>query len=244
MKYELGDSLYDAIKKGAQKFPLAYNAYVRAKAKYIMRRDRALLQKYGLDVLSMVHSKLYGVVPYYAAYGTLLGIIREGGFLHHDDDVDFCVLPCDMSIRQWMEPLFKCGFEFLGGYSYEGKIKQIALTYRKLRVDFSLGERDGNGNLRYFEFWHQKGVVYSRKYALTCYANQSIEIPSLVDFQLNGTVTQIPMNYLDVLTAEYGKSWRTPDYSWNPTSQSNGKLFHSVALPGEGYCMVPLSEIS
>ena len=234
----------NCLKNLLGRFPYIYYACAAAKSWYVVRRNRVLLQRYGSKVLSLVHKELSGVVPYYAAYGTLLGIVRENGFLHHDDDIDFCVLPCDVSIRKWLELLLESGFEFLGGYSYDGKIRQIALTYKKLRVDFFLGERDENGNLRYFEFWHQKSVTYSRKDALTCYANQSIEIPNLMSFRLNGTATQIPKNYLEVLVAEYGKSWRTPDYSWNPTSPSNGKLFHSVALPGEGYCMVPLSEIS
>lgn len=67
-------------------------------------------------------------MPCWLNSGTLLGLMREGGLIDHDQDIDLSIWACDEFKLQEMLPLFK-----KGGYSifrayYKGRIFQYKFS--------------------------------------------------------------------------------------------------------------------
>ena len=60
---------------------------------YIIPKRRKLLQRHGAEVLSGIHTLMVkNGISYYCEAGTLLGLIRDKGFIPHDDDIDISIM--------------------------------------------------------------------------------------------------------------------------------------------------------
>lgn len=163
------------------------------------------LQKYGTEAIREIHSILTSAgLPYYADYGTLLGIVREGGFIRHDDDIDFSVPPGSPSPKCYLQTLLSSrDLVFWRGFEYRGRITELAFWYRGVPIDF-------------FFSVVEDGVIYNYAYNDMPGREDWIpyrerrEINGKFELRLiNGQAVVIPENYDAILTTKYG-AWRTP----------------------------------
>ena len=131
------------------------------------------------------HTLTFGLI-----YGTLLGAIREKGFIAHDEDTDLFVLLEDRkNILAILFDLRKSGFE-VGRYN--GELLTIV--------------RDGEYIDLYF---FRKQGFFNRECDGYVVPNHMLTNPE--PYQFLGTSFNVPKNPEKLLNKLYGENWRVPD---------------------------------
>lgn len=161
-------------------------------------KTRDLTGAHGLSALRDLSGVLEKVeVPYFFAAGTVLGIVRDGKPLDHDDDIDVGVFE-----ENWQRDVLLDAFMQHPRF----KIEPTMASKPKLR----LTHRNG-GQVDIFRFYHENGGVYhdgnfvrwrNSPFEIThhrCGDGKTVPIPSSVD---------------RYLTENYG-NWREPDPSFD-----------------------------
>ncbi len=175
-------------------------------------KERAYLQANGKAILNDLHALLTkSKVPYFAEYGTLLGLIREGGFIKHDEDIDLGVLGWSVDPVKLMEVVLDHGLLLKRAFCWNGQITEFTFLFNnKLQVDFFFLLRGVDGK----EF----GVAYNdftedesgRRIAKKIIGVPKPKFSGVSEYTVNGITTYIPQDYEGFLICSYGKNWRTP----------------------------------
>ena len=183
---------------------------------YSVPHRRRMLRKHGKDVLAHLAEVIERhKIPAFAAYGTLLGFVRDGGFLPHDDDIDLGILPGEWTPKRLMKVLFEeeTGFSFLFAFSYNGRVTELKLQYGGIPIDFFFYEDDGEkffaGSYHYFP-----DVKYPSVNANSAQRVCEPRIEALDKIRVFDIDFPIPANVEYVLEKLYG-NWRVPVTEWN-----------------------------
>lgn len=195
-----------------------------------IRRKR--LRKYGYDALSRLHGLLKkNSVTYHCEAGTLLGIIRDGGFIVHDDDIDICVPPGSVSMVGLIRIFLNAGYEFVQCLEYEGSVSEFTVRDRTgIPIDVFTCWYSSDSPDKMFQRFPRWSP--DRKYPNER-ANHLLEFeyvrPTGVKVvKVHGAEAMIPKNYVEVLDSEFGP-WRVPDPSFK------SEMLKHKELPGFCY---------
>ena len=109
---------------GKMFYPIAQMIY-RSIAIPIKQRR---LQKYGIEVLQDI-TRIFedNNILYCLDWGTLLGIIRENGFIKHDDDIDITVLDKNITPEQLLKILMEKGCKFIHAIIINDRISEFSV---------------------------------------------------------------------------------------------------------------------
>lgn len=204
---------------------------------YAVPHRRRLLRKYGPGALAGLAEifKRRGI-PAYALYGTLLGFTRDAGFIKHDDDMDFGVMPG----RGWdpvklLRTLLKeeTGFSCLFVFRYENRITEFKVEYKKVPIDFFFFEDDGKHYFSDNPFW-LPDVQYPNASANSVRRLPEIRITELTSVKVYGIDVQVPKNWEAANVDHYGANWATPDKGGDYKTELYAKL---IDMPGYIYAI-------
>ena len=183
---------------------------------YSVPHRKRMLKKHGKEVLAHLAEIIERhQIPAFAAYGTLLGFVREHGFLAHDDDIDLGILPGEWTPKRLLKVLLEeeDGFSFLFAFSYNGRVTEFKLQYGGIPIDFFFYEDDGEkffaGSYHYFP-----NVKYPAPNANSAQRVVEPRIEGLDKIDVFGLKFPVPANTEYVLEKLYG-NWRVPDANWN-----------------------------
>ena len=194
---------------------------------YLEKKRNKLFLKYGLELLSHFDKILTEEgYEYTLIFGTLLGAVREKGFLKHDLDIDVAMWHDSYSIdlKNLLEKNgFKLDHEFLvnGGkdgleqtYEYKGVTIDIFFFYPPINeypycCDFGPlpGSTTWDGSMKKF------GYVLPRR----------LELPlkkSFIRVPFESLNLLIPANYDEILSFRYGKDYMIPNTKWSMYSEN------------------------
>jgi len=144
-------------------------------------------------------------VDSFANSGTLLGLIREGSLLPHDDDADLGILVPGDDLEQVVSNIMKLFIALarrgmISAWHVENGCKHIAL---KNEVPLDL-----------FPAWILNGQLYTYPHGVI----EPEKVHPLSLFDIQGQSIPIPNNSESFLELCYGQDWRTPDdtysYPW------------------------------
>ena len=159
----------------------------------------------------------------FPTYGTMLGAVREGDFIGHDNDFDSVYISRETSsekVRQEFVDI--CEFLIDEGYSVFSKKTHIWVrvpdTKYKFDIFYSYFTPEGKYKLSYG--YHGEEL------------DRSNEFFELVDHKINDLTIQIPKNSEEMLGQIFGDDWRIPNpgFSHHAPSRRWDREYHlSVA---------------
>lgn len=185
---------------------------------YSVPHRRRLLRRNGKVVLAEVVRILdkYNI-PGFAASGTLLGFVRDGDFIPHDDDLDIGILPNNewtpaRLLRTLLEE--EEGFRFMFAFSFHGILTEFKVEYKKVPIDFYFYHLDGDDYYCtcYYYFPDKK---YPDGAANSVRRIHERKVDSLSKLKVFGIDVPVPSEPEKTLESLYGKNWRIPDAGWD-----------------------------
>lgn len=217
-------------------FSPLYNKLYSIKYLFETRIQTRNLHKYGYGVLTDLTREMESVgIKVYCAYGTALGLVRDGGFIAHDNDIDLVVLGDEFDkgkIRQIGRHLKA---QLIRTFHYEDKIVEIAIRIRGVDIDLFLSPDTEYGQgCYYFYQWENPDPSNENSYRKVIFTvNPAVKDITNIDLP-NGYSFPVPSNYEEYLASIYGPTWRTPDDTWvTEDSVTN------IDMPGYGICKTP-----
>lgn len=190
------------------------NKIRKVRRDWATKRARQRLQKYGFEVMNRVYETLKekeGII-YHVDFGTLLGLIRENGFLKHDDDIDFTIATGSIAPQELMRAMLDAGFRFMRGFVYDGEVTELAFTYKKIGVDFFYEYKSDNGS--YIQSYDDFVKTPEGNFANTTIRLHRPAATGVETVEINGVKMVMPKNKEELLVASYGANWRTPITGW------------------------------
>lgn len=160
--------------------------------------------------------------PIYIVGGSLLGAIRSGGMLPHDDDIDFAFL-ADAHTELEVGRL---------SYDLERKLSAagytaVVLSLAQIQITFF----NDAGNIEYyidiFTGYHTEDGLYNQPFALRGDLPREALLPTKA-MNVDGVDLPAPADPEAWLEFAYGPDWRIPDPSFQfITPPSTGRRFNS-----------------
>lgn len=180
------------------------------------KKNQKLLAKYGTSMSHKIADILNGSsIQYFYAYGSLLGLIRDGKFMDHDDDMDIGILNTERDIFSKLDSLMeRNGFKKIHAFYLHGQIKEVAYIWNKLKVDFFLYEDDKSGKMSSYSFFKKQGVEYKQASDFFVAKLLCHKITGVKQLTINGFNYNIPQNAEIYLADIYGDTWRYPNPNW------------------------------
>lgn len=182
-----------------------------------MRPAREMLQTDGIRVCHDVCKSLNDRgIEAFPVFGSLLGLVRDGAFMMHDDDIDIGIIA--KNSFSWDE--VKCSMESIGlaqyrEFGFDGKVTEQAYRYKNcLGVDlFNLYPIDDN-KLEVF-FYTYKNSANKNRLSIKV---QEIPRPKTINIKnFHDHTVPIPDCSEEILSCHYGSGWKIPDPTWQST---------------------------
>ena len=196
--------------------PIGYLADKRRRWK--RRRLKNELGAYGMDMLSntLEHLNEAGIEAF-AAFGTLLGMVREGGIISHDLDLDTAFVVRNAEDWQLVEStLNEAGYEKCREYAMGGIVTEQAYSCHHFHCDvFGLFQQEGD-TCRAYAYFERYGCVDPNKSERPVWY---IDFPMPKDIYITedqGRSIWIPRNSVELLEACYG-DWKMPNPAYDHT---------------------------
>lgn len=205
------------------KVPFIYNIvqkfYHKFLKKNIEKRRNAIFRKNALNVLSIFHKCMEENNLYYTlSFGTLLGAVREKGFIKHDMDIDVVMWSRDYSnfIREALASVgFKLSHEFLVEEGHLGR--EETYTLNGVSIDIFYIYDNGQvyccdfltpNNCPTFQISMQKfGYVTPRRLFMPFKYGRHLS-------PFENIMLYIPDNAVEFLEFRYGKDYMIPKKNW------------------------------
>lgn len=214
------------IRNIVKKVQWIYYPYKTIKVGLINKMKVFTLQHRGIEAIKDVEQLLEkSGFLYFADFGTLLGIVRDGNFISWDNDIDYGIVADNLFTWEKLEKIMN-----LGGYS---KVRQFSLhdtvteqTYAKntLTIDFFLHEKEGNDS-KVYGYFRRDDFDYKdeAEHHVTKTIYKKVEATKKVPFL--GVEVSIPENAESFLESAYSAHWRIPDPNWADKSQKQKNVF-------------------
>lgn len=169
----------------------------------------------GMQVVEEVEKALDGQnVKYFLACGNLLGLEREGHFIKHDNDIDYCIFIDETFTWEMLETcMTKAGYKKIRQYSLGGEISEQ--TYKKgiLPVDF-FGCRIEGDHMITHDFFRKDDYSYASKEEMHVLEGRFDRVDEVKKKVYGGVEITVPADPIRYLECVYTEKWREPDPNW------------------------------
>lgn len=182
---------------------------------YRLPRARALMEKHGYEIMQRMHSVFRKYkIPYYCDAGTLLGFIRDGGFLKGDVDFDVSVLPEYGSLAEVLRIFLSEGYRYVYSYEYNGRLLEFTVMDPKVKLTMDVFQSEYCADdktkliVRYLRWF--KGRNYPSERDNTALEFRFSAPTGIKEMVVHDITVDVPENAEAILDDEYGP-WRKPD---------------------------------
>ena len=201
-----------------------YRTIIDARHKKKFKKDCQLLQEFGDEILKQFDTCMKELnIPYTLGFGTLLGAVREHGFIMHDDDIDYTMWIDDYR-PEMINALDTYGFKLIHSYSVENDTlgKEDTFEYKGILVDIFYIFKPVN-KLPYC-CWFVNHPHCTTRQSIKSYGGlftRRIEIPidkKTIQIPFRNLELPIPSKYREILICRYGNDYMIPKPGFKPSS--------------------------
>lgn len=226
------DSVRWLLKHNAIGGGAVYAFFQKCWRAYAIPRRQKRLHMHGPAAIRRLHELLSNAgVRYYADGGTLLGFIRDHGFIKHDDDMDISIHPGGIEPSAVLKLFIDAGYGFLHGFDYNGRIMEFSVVdVSGIPIDVFFPSKAAIAGkvLGHHPIWDPMRQYPSEK-ANTMYEFEFAAAAGFKEVMILGERVVVPTNAEEILTTEYGP-WQIPDAKFNNIAD---RVFRE--LPGYAY---------
>lgn len=204
------------IRECLKKLRFIYSPYSKLKTNYVLRKRLVAVHTMGYLYASKICKALEeNCIDSFCAFGTLLGVVRDNGFIKNDTDLDFGIVSDDSFKWDKLESTLN-NIGLIKDHQYVENDIIIEQTYRYkfLYVDFFL-YFETDDQLVAHVCYKDDNLLYPKKDQYSIMLRYSPRISSFQNIEVNNYELRIPSNYQEYLVAVYGSNWRIPDDSYD-----------------------------
>lgn len=200
-----------------------YDALFKAKRnEQEEQRKRAALAADGMSMVADIEEILAKTpYTYFLTYGNLLGLVREGHFLAHDNDLDYAICMDETLSWEGLENyLAEGGFVKCRQFLIDGEIQEQSYRRGELTVDF-FGYKSSETETVSHCFFRKDDYIYNDRYDMHIREEHFAPIKSVHRVEYNGVLMTVPTDPVPYLESVYGPGWRVPDPTWTDDMGDN-----------------------
>jgi hypothetical protein len=149
--------------------------------------------------------------------GTLLGYIRDNGFIPHDNDIDFGMRWLDFS-KELYNDMTKNGFEFKTCHGRLNESLIVNFRKRNIPIDIYFYYNDGD------RFYHCAAYGKARKFRVDFSYNE-FDVKEINYF---GHKVYVPKDEIYFLKTKYGLDWRESKPNWDSNENPLNKKLTTI----------------
>lgn len=170
------------------------------------------MRKFGSQALSRMHSIMVSNgIEYYCDYGTLMGFVREGDFIKHDDDIDISIRPGSAKAVDVLKVFLDAGYGYIHAFEYNGELMEFTVAdLTGIPIDVFFPKAVSAGKIHGYQSVWSPDFKYPDEVSNTLIEYDFVEAADVHPITVVGTEVLVPGNYDEVLTSEYGP-WRVPN---------------------------------
>lgn len=214
------------IKKVFSKIPLLHKPYSKSKIYFIKKNRRKNLHKHGYEILGEITKILKNnEINAFCAFGTLLGIVRDSGFVQSDEDIDIGIISEDFSWSYLEKILTKYGMKKTRQFELEGTITEQTYKKNGVYIDFFLYYKKDENKLATNVYWKDETKIYDNEFEYSVICRECPMILELITEKVNGIEVVIPLNNEEYLISNYGNSWKNPDPNFKHEENAKSEEF-------------------
>lgn len=186
-----------------------YRLYsVPHRRRMLQSRGRVVLQRI-IDAFDRHH------VPGFVAAGSLLGFVRDGGFMPHDDDIDVGVLPGEWSPVRLLRMLVEEeGFKFEFAFKFRERTVEFKVSWDGVPIDVFCYERNDD-DFYCTCFYYFPEIHYPSENANSVWRIHEYNIQTIKKIHVMDMDVPVPSDPERVMEKLYGDDWRTPNPNWD-----------------------------
>ncbi len=192
------------------------------------KKQNSLLLQNGKEIMGLINEIFYSLeVPYWLEYGTLLGAVRDKGFISHDIDIDLGLFLSDYSVsieKKFQEKRFTKIRKILIDDGLFGL--EETYEYKGISVDLFYFKKENNKIIGYI-FTNKEGLSWEKTVKdYGGYLVKEITIPwdgNIKSIQFLENVYPIPASVGEHLAACYGNDFMIKNPNWKPSSMTKNR---------------------
>ena len=196
-------------------------------AKYLNKKQRQQLRKNGTTILKNLNLAFEELnIPYWLAFGTLLGAVREKNIIVHDLDLDIATWKHSHS-GKIAETLTKYGFALKRTIKLEGDTGiEETYSYNDVNIDIFYFEKISDKLVKCHVFYIDKSLGYMEtinKYGGLFPLEVVLPFEGLSKYTFLGVQVYIPDIYEKHLAFHYGEDYMIPNSNWDYTKAPSSR---------------------
>lgn len=178
-------------------------------------RSKALHEN-GYDLIGKIDNIMNSAeIDYFADFGTLLGLIRDGKLIAHDLDMDFGVINVAKEDKQKLYNLFASNnIRRISYFKLDDDIKEETYSYNGLSFDIFYYEKNEDKSFCYI-FCKLDGVKYVSENEFTAGIYEYKMNISTINVNIHDINMRIPNDAEKLLEMKYGANWKIPNKYWH-----------------------------